>query len=407
MRTPAPVSGEAFPTATGLETRSNYLRAGLTITPGYNGNVMPSAGGTAISDMTYSIWPTLALDYVTPRLHQTLTYAPGITIYEQTSALNDFDQVFSINYIYRLSQHLSINLRDSFNKTSNVFNRSYSLSGTPIVGSPQPAPGIIAPWASFLSNSGSGEVTYQYGRNRMFGAGGATARLSYLDKAEAQGLGDSSSYSGSGFYNVRLSDTQYLGVMYQYSIFQTWPPAPQSETQTHTIYFFCSFYPSHRLSLSLSGGPQRFRTAMPPFPDAGAWTPAVTTSISWQANRASLAASYSRIVTGGGGLTGSFLSNNANTSMRWQASRNWTLQAAGSYGAQKNVDPAFFQSSPGGHTVSANISIGRAISQHIRADFAYQRLNQHYEGISPTQLPPDVNRESISISYQFQRPLGR
>lgn len=408
MRTPPPVSGEAYPTATGFEARSNYLRAGLTITPAYNDNVLPSAGSTAICDMTYSISPTLALDHVTPRLHQTLTYTPAITIYEHTSALNDLDQALSINYVYRMSQHSSVSMRDYFYKSSNVFNRPYSVTGTPIDGSPLATPqGIIAPWQNALGNTASGEVSYQYRKNRMLGAGGATTRMDYLDKAEAPDLGNSNSRSGSGFYNIRLSETKYAGVMYQYSMFQTSSAATQSSTQTHTVHFFFTFYPTHDLSLSLSGGPQRYLTAMPPFPDSGAWTPAVTASINWQANRVSLAASYSRIVTGGGGLTGSFLSNNANVSMHWQATRNWTIDPAANYGLQKNVNPALFSANTGGRTVSGSLSIGRAISEHIRADFAYQRLHQRYGSVSPAALPPDANRESISISYHLDRPLGR
>ena len=391
---------------TGFEARSNYLRTGLTITPAYNDNVLPSGGSTAISDMTYSILPNLALDYVTPRLHQTLTYTPGITIYEHTSALNNFDQAFSINYLYRLSRHSSVSVRDYFYKSSNVFNRPYSVSSTPIGGAPPAAAqGFIAPWDNSLGNMASGEVSFQYTKNRMIGAGGATTRVNYLDNAKTAGMGNSSSRSGSAFYNVRLSDTKYTGVMYQYSNYQTSGVATPSRTQTHTVHFFFTFYPTHGLSLSLSGGPQRFLTAMPPFPDSGAWTPAVTGSINWQANRASLAASYSRIVTGGGGLTGSFLSKNANASMRWQATRYWTIDTAASYDVQKNVHPALFNT--GGRTLSSSLSIGRTITEHIRADFVYQRLHQRYGGISPAQFPPDTNRESVSLSYQFERPLGR
>jgi len=45
MRTPPPVNGEAYPTATGAETRSNYLRAGLTLYTAYDDNAFGGGGG--------------------------------------------------------------------------------------------------------------------------------------------------------------------------------------------------------------------------------------------------------------------------------------------------------------------------------------------------------------------------
>ncbi|MGB6744511.1 MAG: hypothetical protein WBE38_12775, partial [Terracidiphilus sp.] len=39
MMTPPPVSNQSYPTAVGAETRSNYLRGGLTFTAGYIDNL--------------------------------------------------------------------------------------------------------------------------------------------------------------------------------------------------------------------------------------------------------------------------------------------------------------------------------------------------------------------------------
>jgi hypothetical protein len=37
----------------------------------------------------------------------------------------------------------------------------------------------------------------------------------------------------------------------------------------------------------------------------------------------------------------------------------------------------------------------------------YTRLHQDYSGIAVLAATPNTNREYISISYQFFRPLGR
>jgi hypothetical protein len=47
---------------------------------------------TPVSDVSYSIWPTIALDETTSRLHWAISYAPGFTFYQRTSSRNEADQ---------------------------------------------------------------------------------------------------------------------------------------------------------------------------------------------------------------------------------------------------------------------------------------------------------------------------
>ena len=42
--------------------------------------------------MSYSVWPTIALDKTTYRTHLVLNYAPGFTLYQRTTSLNQADQ---------------------------------------------------------------------------------------------------------------------------------------------------------------------------------------------------------------------------------------------------------------------------------------------------------------------------
>jgi hypothetical protein len=37
----------------------------------------------------------------------------------------------------------------------------------------------------------------------------------------------------------------------------------------------------------------------------------------------------------------------------------------------------------------------------------YTRLHQAYSNVAVLSTAPDTNREYVSISYQFSRPLGR
>src|SRR5277367_6555699 len=121
MLTPPPVSAEGYPTVVGSQVRSNYLAAGLVFNTAYNDNVLAGGTTTPVSDSIYTISPTIALNQTTPRQQLTLTYRPGFTFYQHTSALNAANQNAALNFQYRLSQYTTISLRDSFQKSSNAF----------------------------------------------------------------------------------------------------------------------------------------------------------------------------------------------------------------------------------------------------------------------------------------------
>jgi hypothetical protein len=407
MLTPPPVNGQAYPTTPAAETRSNYLNAGLTFSTAYSDNVLEGITGNPVSDISYSVWPRIALDETTPRLHSILTYSPGFTFYQRTGARNEMDQNVALDFQYRLSPHVTASVRDSFQKTSSVFNQP-DLLAAGVYGSPQaPTLAAIPPLADLLSNTANGELTYQFSATGMVGAGGTFTNLHYPNPAEVPGLYDSSSRGGSAFYSHRLSRKHYVGAMYQYSRMLAYPVGAQSETQTQTVFAFYTIYLKPNLSLSLSGGPQHADVTQLPSPAFSSWSPAATASLGWQGRHTSYAASYSRIVTGGGGLIGAFHSNSANASARWQIARTWNVGSAASYAIYKTLTPFFFLTNPGGHTVSGTVSLQHQLSEHFNAELGYTRLHQNFNGISVISTNPDTNREYISISYQFARPLGR
>src|ERR1700678_1143244 len=86
MRTPPPVNGEAYPVATGDEMLSNQLRIGLNFQTAYDDNVLGIDSAIPVGDFSYLIGANLAFDQQTPRLHQTVTYGSGFTLYQHTSA---------------------------------------------------------------------------------------------------------------------------------------------------------------------------------------------------------------------------------------------------------------------------------------------------------------------------------
>jgi hypothetical protein len=408
MLTPPPVSGQAYPTSPESQERSNYLRAGVTFNPAYSDNTLGGLSSKPVSDVNYSVWPTIELDQTTPRLKSILTYAPGFTFYQRTTGRDEADQNATMDVEYRVTEHVTASVRDSFQKTSNVFNQPDLVSSGAVYGSSQPpTTAVLPPIADQLRNSANAELTYQFSANGMVGGSGTFTNLHYPNQAEVPGLYDSSSRGGSAFYSHRVSKNQYLGAQYQYSRILAFPTGGQSQTETHTLFLFYTVYLKPTLSLSLSGGPQLYEATQPQLPASSSWAPAATASLSWQGRRATFAAGYARTITSGGGLTGAFHSNNATVSAGWQIDRSWSIGVAGNYAIYRNAAPFLLNADPGGHTIFGTASLHHPIGQYFAAEAGYTRIHQSYSDVAVVSGTPDTNREYIAISYRFNRPLGR
>jgi hypothetical protein len=414
MVTPPPVSGQSFPISTTSEERSNYLRGGVAFTSAYTDNAVGSVAGHPLSDVSYSVAPFISLDETTPRLHIVSMYAPGFTFYQRESALNEQDQNASINLQYRLSPHVTLSGRDGFQKSSDVFNQPDLAAAGAVSGSTQEGNfSVIAPIADRLSNSGNVGIAAQFAANEMVGASGTFTNLHYPNQTEVPGLFDSSSQAGSVFYALRASKMHYLGVTYQYQRLLSYPTEGQNETQTQAVLLFYTLYASSRLSFSAFGGPQYanvgpqfLQTGSTPLPGLHSWNPAAGGSLNWQARRSSFAMSYSHVISGGAGLIGAVKMDGANASFRQQLSRALSASVAGGY-TQNDILGAANLLGENGHTVSGTASVQQQFHQHVNLTLGYTRLHQDYSAVAVLAATPNTNREFVSISYQFSRPLGR
>lgn len=415
MATPPPVSGQTYPMALGSEERSNYLRAGFSFTTAYTDNALAGLASHPISDISYSISPMIALDESTSRLHAVLSYAPGYTFYQKTSELNAQDQNASIQFQYRLSPHVTFSAMDGFHKTSNILNQvPDQSSGIVSGGVQQPNFSVFSPIANQLNNSGNVGLSWQYSLNDMIGGNGTFSNLHYLDQAQVPGLFDSSTQGGEVFYSHRVANGQYIGATYSYQRLLAYPTEGLSETQTHAAMFFYTFAPpTSRFSISLFGGPQHADTVQPADPALGlpasefkSWVAAAGGSLGWQKPLTALALSYSHMISSGSGLIGAVKLDAATFSVRQQLTKTLNGSVAGSY-TQNNVIGNPLSGAYNGHTVLGTVSLQQMIGQHLSAQLGYTRMHQNYSNIPVLSANPDTNREFITISYQFSRPLGR
>jgi hypothetical protein len=414
MLTPPPVSGQSYPTSGTARERSNYVRAGLAFTSAYTDNAVGSLNGKPVSDISYSVAPFIGLDETTSRLHLITTYAPGFTFYQKTSSRNEADQNVSLDLQYRLSPHVTFSARDGFQKSSSVFNQpDLASAGAVSGGAQEPNLSVIAPIAAFYRNAGNVGIAYQFAANGMLGANGTFTNLHYPNQADVSGLFDSSSQGGSVFASFRISKMHYIGASYQYQRLMSYPTEGQNETQTHTVFFFYTLYATSRLSVSAFGGPQLSDTVVPPTPplqiqppSSRAWNPAVGGSINWQSRLNSFALSYSHVISGGGGLMGAVHMDSATALIHSQITRNLSASLNGGY-AQNDLVASSLGATNNGHTVSGTAELQRQIGQSVSVQAGYTRLHQNYGSVAVLSVTPNTNREFVSISYQFSRPLGR
>lgn len=406
MVTPPPVSGLSYSTAFTTQERSNYLRGGIVFTGAHSDNVL--GGSPAVSDWSYSVAPTIALEQTTPRMHSLLSYAPGYTFYQLTDARNEADQNASIEFEYRLSPHVSFTATDRFQKSSNVFNQPNLGTADAVSGGAQSGNfSVIAPVADQLSNVGNMGLSYQFSPNAMVGASGTFSNLHYPDPAQVPGLGDAASQGGSAYYSFRAAKRHYIGAAYQYQRLLSYPTAGVNETQTNTFLLFYTVYPTAKLSFSLFGGPQHSETSLPlPFPGTRGWTPATGASMSWQAQHTSLALSYVHAVASGGGLVGAVQMDSATASARQKITKTLTAGLAGGY-AQNDLLVSTLPGSNNGHSIVGTVSAQQLLGQHVSVELGYTRLRQTYSNIAVLSATPVTNREYFSLSYQFQRALGK
>ena len=248
----------------------------------------------------------------------------------------------------------------------------------------------------------------------MIGASGTFSILQYPNKAQVPGLYDSNSQGGSAFYSLRISRMNYIGATYQYQRLVSYPTGGLAETQTHAALAFYTIYPSTRFSISFFGGPQYSNTMEPAFPpqqpqstETRVWTPAAGASLSWQGRLSSLSLSYAHIVSGGGGLVSAVKMDNASAAFRQQITKTLSGSLAGSYVQNNLLATTSAIGMTNGHSILGTASLQQMIGQHLSVQLGYSRIHQVYSGVPVLALTPNTNREFVSLSYQFSRPLGR
>ena len=195
-----------------------------------------------------------------------------------------------------------------------------------------------------------------------------------------------------------------MGATYGLQKLFTHPGQVETQTQSTLLFYTLSLPPT--LTVALFAGPEHSATNGDIKLERRVWSPALGGSLGWHGGHASMVASYSQRITSGGGLSGAVRSKSTDGSVRWQFTRTLTASLRGLYLVNRVLDsPGSF--GDGGHSVSGTVSLERSIGEHLGLQMGYTRLHQSYANVPVISNTPNRNNVWVSLSYQFDRPMGR
>ena len=167
-------------------------------------------------------------------------------------------------------------------------------------------------------------------------------------------------------------------------------------------------YLNSHFTLSVFAGPQHSITRGLTLVSSSTWSPEAGGSVNWQGSRTSFAVEVTKKISQGGGLQGAVQSQSASTSVRRQLTKTLSAFLSASYSSNTVLNGVLISgNNSNGHIISGNASLRRQLGEHLALEMNYTRLHQRYANLPGLSNDPDRNRFAASISYEFQRSLGR
>jgi len=398
---PVSVNGDTGSLALLSESKVNMLTGGFSLTSSYDDNALNGSGsGVGNAGMLFS--PSLSVYQSRSRTFLTFTYFPGFTLNERLSPRYDVYQDSDFNLQFRLTEHATVRLHDSLLYGASSFDQAVpesSLSGQNILH--QSNASAVTPLTKRLNNLGGVDFIYRAAENTMVGVSANFSNLHFQQTAADTQLLDNQAQSADAFYQKTVSEHQVIGLTYTFQRLTAFSsPTENTTTQSTLLFDLVSFTPT--MTLSVFAGPNRVNSGVGSIYHSG-WHADGGLTFGWQGQRSSARIGFIHHVTDGGGLTGAVSTYSVVSGARQKLGANWTANLEVVYGHNTPLDATF-----GGafSSVIGNAGMERDFGQGLAVAVTYGREHQTF-GAQPALGVSDHNREWVSISYRFQRPLGR
>ncbi len=382
---------------------SNYLSAGIGFTGAFTDNALMSSINP-ISDFSYAIQPHMTFSQAMPRLNWDVNLGAGVIINQHLAEENQFARSAELDLTYRISSNVSLRLGNTFVDTTGLFAELNPMQSD--IGSvEQPNNSLLVPLVQrTVTNVSLAELSYQFSSKSTVGARGTFSILDYpgsSPNAQSGFLYDTQAYLVEAFYNYNMSPKQWVGVALRAQRFNT----SIVSTDTNSLLFYYSRQTAKNLTVSVFAGPESYNT--PRFSDSltplglvqgQQWTSAEGVALSWQRERTSVAAAFSRQLSDGAGLYSAVILQSANVSLRRQLGRGLEARLVFTYAAN---DP--LQAGNSLHGISGLCELQQRLGSSFLVRLGYARQQQQWPG---SQSSATANISWVSVFYSFSHLFG-
>lgn len=406
---PAHLNSSASRVQFAAEEPVNLIQGSVAFSASCDDNIL-SQTTNKLGDCAYSFVPSIALHRATPLTQTHLSYSPGFTLHQKLDNYNESTHHVGIDFTARATPHLTIRLRDSFARTTNLFDASQDT--TPIFGPVQQTNGsVITPIAQFMTNTAGLDVGYQFTRRSNMGASVTYSDLRYDNVGNtSMGLIDSKSGTAAMFYNYRISRKQSMGVSY---VFHKLWFGEGTNAVAHSILYTHSIAISPSVAIGFFAGPDYTisegqvlfdGTVIRTTGRTESWQPTAGVNLTVQKNRTAVVAGYTKRIADGGGVLGATSLHEAHASLSRRLGKRWTADAGFQYG-HSNLLNATIDTPV--DTVSVGGGVQHQLARNVSLDVRYGWSHQDGGSGGLGFLSVDHNRVAVALTYSFSKPLGR
>lgn len=390
--------------------RSNYLRGGLNVGATYDDNALLTPRNT-LGNTTYSVFPNISLEQTRSRARWTLGYAAGLTVNQRLSSRNQGSHDLNFDSQFRLSPHVNLRVAEDFSLTSGAFNSSGAGVG---IGSGGPSATLIAPLSQQRASTTVVEANYHFALRDIVGGSGSFSDLHFstLPSNVPTGfaLTDTRTVSGSAFW-LHGFGRDWLGVDYR---FDRVTFDPNGETRVHSILAVNTINLPNRFTFTGFIGPEHSenRGLQPGSGEASnfsEWSFSGGVEAGWQQDHTSVTAGYSRRINNGGGLLGVVRLQGVHGEIRQQLRPGWAASVGASYGNNKSLTIPTAESASKINSASIGMALERNLGKSLGLRVGYAHDFQEQIGTTDPAFQGTAhrNRFSVTLGYQWSRPLGR
>jgi hypothetical protein len=415
LEVPVTLNGKGGSLAFQSETPTeSFISGGIGFTGVYTDNALLTNTGK-IDNFSYMIQPNVVWSQITPRLTWNLGANGGFIFNNNLSSENQAAENANIGATYRITQHLSFRLQDTFGNMTGLFSSiANPTTGTGVGVIEQGNNTLLVPGAQrVLSNLALAEVSQQTGPNTVVGVRGTYWILDYPNQnsqTQSSTLGqlfDTRAYSAEAFYDWHFAVRQWMGITLRGEQFQTVPAIAKTNVGSVILYYSVKAAPT--VTLSFFGGPEYSDT--PPtaaatslgFTGAGRfWASSGGATLTWGGLRTSADVGYSRQLNDGGGLAVPVTLQTVTARLRRQLSTHHNEIQIG--GAESQSVPVLAGPTLDGYTAFALYQ--QRFTRNFVTQFGYSWQWQKQD-LTTGGISADANRVWFSLNYDFSHGIGR